>query len=93
MTQDLTETAREKFAAHFGCEARGVVFAPGRVNLIGEHVDYNEGLVLPMPVKAGTAIAWSMGEGTDIEVHAADLARDIVKRIKTSKMKEGCFYN
>lgn len=74
MTQDLTETAREEFAAHFGCEAQGVVFAPGRVNLIGEHVDYNEGLVLPMPVKAGTAIAWSTEEGAEIKVHAADLA-------------------
>ena len=34
-----------------------VVFAPGRVNLIGEHTDYNEGFVLPVAIERGIAVA------------------------------------
>ena len=49
----------------FGVEPEGVVFAPGRVNLIGEHVDYNDGLVLPMPISVGTAVAWGRGDGSE----------------------------
>lgn len=36
------------------------VFAPGRVNLIGEHVDYNDGFVFPMAIPVGTMI---LGKG------------------------------
>lgn len=36
------------FAKEFGADATVCVSAPGRVNLIGEHTDYNEGFVLPM---------------------------------------------
>ena len=73
---DLEVTAQEHFRAHFGCDPDGVVFAPGRVNLIGEHVDYNDGLVLPMPVASGTAIAFSRSEGGNIEAFAADFAEE-----------------
>jgi len=52
------DRARTGFVAAFGIEPDGVAFAPGRVNLIGEHVDYNDGLVLPMPISTGTAVAW-----------------------------------
>ena len=80
------DRARAGFIETFGQEPAGVVFAPGRVNLMGEHVDYNDGLVLPMPITAGTAVAWGpesgpepeLGAGAAIEAVALDLdcARD-----------------
>ena len=71
----LIEQTRAGFAAAFGHQPDGVAFAPGRVNLIGEHVDYNDGLVLPMPIAAGTAVAWSAAEGAEIDAVALDLDR------------------
>ncbi len=47
---------REKFAEIYGGAAR-VFRAPGRVNLIGEHTDYNDGFVLPMAIDKETAVA------------------------------------
>ena len=75
---DLLQRARGGYAATYGAEPQGVVFAPGRVNLMGDHVDYNDGLVLPMPITAGTAIAWGAAGGAAIEAIALDLdgARD-----------------
>lgn len=70
------ERARAAFAGRFGKAPDGVVFAPGRVNLIGEHVDYNDGLVLPMPVRQGTAVAWGHRRGGIAEIHAADFDND-----------------
>lgn len=44
----IRSDAIETFAANFGARPDVLVCAPGRVNLIGEHVDYNDGFVLPM---------------------------------------------
>jgi galactokinase len=52
---------------------RAVAFAPGRVNLIGEHTDYNGGLALPFAISQGVTVR---AEGTDdlrIDAHAGDL--------------------
>ena len=53
----LVRTAVRSFHARFGGEARWVVAAPGRVNLIGEHTDYNGGFVLPMAIDRYVVIA------------------------------------
>ncbi|MFF2242728.1 galactokinase [Arthrobacter sp. NPDC058130] len=45
------------FASHFGRHPDGVWQAPGRVNLIGEHTDYNAGLVLPFAINRSTTVA------------------------------------
>lgn len=46
----MIERAKRRFADAFGGLPEWVVRAPGRVNLIGEHVDYNDGLVLPIGI-------------------------------------------
>jgi galactokinase len=68
----VLERARQGFVASFGTAPDGVVFVPGRVNLIGEHVDYNDGRVLPMPISVGTAIAWRASAAPDITAVALD---------------------
>lgn len=47
----------EKFTEHFGGRKPRLFRAPGRVNLIGEHTDYNGGFVLPMAIERETAVA------------------------------------
>jgi galactokinase len=39
------------------------VFAPGRVNLIGEHTDYNEGFVFPLALEKRTVVVGRLGRG------------------------------
>lgn len=48
------------YAHQQGIDAEGVWSAPGRVNLIGEHTDYNDGFVLPFAIQQRTAVALSV---------------------------------
>jgi galactokinase len=66
------ERAAAAFAEAFGGPPEDIAFAPGRVNLIGEHVDYCDGLVLPMPLAMGTAVAWRRTATPGCTVMAAD---------------------
>jgi len=50
----MLKEINNKFIEIYGVEASEVFFAPGRVNLIGEHIDYNGGLVLPCALSCGT---------------------------------------
>src|SRR3954452_14370714 len=52
---------------------RVTAFAPGRVNLIGEHTDYNGGLCLPFAIDRGITVAAEPMAGGEIEAHALDL--------------------
>ena len=54
---ELADLTAQTFAAEFGRPASIIVAAPGRVNIIGEHTDYNDGFVLPMAIDRYTVIA------------------------------------
>jgi galactokinase len=53
----LVENVTRAFRSHHDRDPRWVVAAPGRVNLIGEHTDYNDGFVFPMAIERYTVIA------------------------------------
>jgi galactokinase len=55
--QSGADAARTLFRTAFGCEPAAVASAPGRVNLIGEHTDYNGGQVLPIAIDRRTWVA------------------------------------
>ena len=67
------ERAAELFERVYGGEPEGVVSAPGRVNLIGDHTDYTGGLVLPAALNLETALAYRRLEGS---VRASSEAAD-----------------
>ncbi len=54
---DAGRQALDAFHAQFSAEATYLAYAPGRVTLIGDHTDYNEGFVLPMAIERGIHVA------------------------------------
>jgi len=60
LSSSFKQSAAESFLARFGSTPDGVWSAPGRVNLIGEHTDYNEGFVLPFAINRRTFAALSL---------------------------------
>jgi galactokinase len=55
--KELAAQAAQQFAKIYGRQPCWIVAAPGRVNLIGEHTDYNDGFVFPMAIERYTVIA------------------------------------
>ncbi|HXI60902.1 MAG TPA: galactokinase [Polyangia bacterium] len=58
----------------FGAPPTIIGWAPGRVNLIGEHTDYQGGLVFPMPLGRGTSVALRPTTGDAVRIHSASEA-------------------
>ena len=64
------------FEQRFGCEGGACYAAPGRINLIGEHTDYNGGYVFPGAVEQ-CLMAWIRPNGTDsVRLYAVDLGME-----------------
>nr|AAA27113.1 galactokinase (galK) (EC 2.7.1.6) [Salmonella enterica subsp. enterica serovar Typhimurium] len=69
---NLKENASRLFAEIFGYPATHTIQAPGRVNLIGEHTDYNDGFVLPCAIDYQTVISCAPRDDRTVRVIAAD---------------------
>jgi galactokinase len=67
----LLTVAQEGFAAAFGYLPDGLWSAPGRVNLIGEHTDYNEGFVLPFAIDRRTVAALALRKDRLVRVSSS----------------------
>ena len=85
--RDIRDDARDGFAENFGHDPSGLWSAPGRVNLIGEHTDYNDGFVLPFAINRRTVVA--VGIRDDRMLRVASSHADEVAEIDLSTLKPG----
>jgi galactokinase len=70
---DLLDETKQIYEKRFLHEPTRTVAAPGRVNLIGEHTDYNEGHVLPVAIDRFTAVAASSRADRLCRLYTANL--------------------
>jgi len=68
----LKQQVQRYFVEQFGYPSTHTIQAPGRVNLIGEHTDYNDGFVLPCAINFQTIISCARRDDNIIRVVAAD---------------------
>jgi len=76
MTASLQDTLLTAFEARFGRAATHLARAPGRVNLIGEHTDYNDGFVLPCAINHDAWVAVAPRADDQVQVLALDVSED-----------------
>ena len=67
------QLSQKKFTEHYGYNAEQTVFAPGRVNIIGEHTDYNDGFVMPCAINYGMAVSFAKRNDSIWRVYAIDI--------------------
>jgi galactokinase len=83
------EQLRENFAQAFGGRPELIVRSPGRVNLIGEHTDYNDGWVFPVALDMGTDVAARRREERVLRVVAPRLHAEDHVPIDDLRPREG----
>ncbi|MGL6193339.1 MAG: galactokinase family protein, partial [Thermoguttaceae bacterium] len=71
--KELVDSARKEYVKRFGSQPIWFVAAPGRVNLIGEHTDYNDGFVLPMAIERYTVIAAGHSENRKSTLYSMNM--------------------
>jgi len=88
MNQQLVDSVREKFKQRFGMEPR-IFRSPGRVNIIGEHTDYNNGFVLPAAIDKAVYVGISRRDDDQIFLYSEEFNEehntDLVTVMPTDK--------
>ncbi len=74
---DLQSRVTTEVTQRFGSRPSAIVRAPGRVNLIGEHTDYNDGFVLPMAIDRAIWIALSPRPDRKVATYSLDFAETV----------------
>ncbi|PAU37672.1 galactokinase [Vibrio coralliilyticus] len=69
---ELTQAVKASFKQVLNYQPSHIIQAPGRVNLIGEHTDYNDGFVLPCAINYQTVVAAAKRDDTRVRVIAVD---------------------
>ena len=81
------ESVLKCFEEKYGNAPEYLVRAPGRVNLIGEHTDYNDGYVMPLAIDYAVWIAFSHITEPEVRIHSIDFDQSIVMPINNALTK------
>lgn len=73
---ELAAETERVFTERYGSTPQCVTAAPGRVNLIGEHTDYNDGFVLPMAIERQTTVAASKRAGDTARLYSVTMGEE-----------------
>src|SRR5438270_3146584 len=94
---ELGKSVAEQFAKRHGRPPRWIAAAPGRVNVIGEHTDYNDGFVFPMAIDRYTVIAAAPADDKSGRVQLTSTVEDASAQIDLKKplhpLKKGTWSN
>jgi len=80
---------KEEFKKRFHKQAEHIFFSPGRVNLIGEHIDYNGGRVMPCAIELGTWLAVSKNVKKVFRFHCLNFPETAELHLQNSYSKSG----
>ena len=83
------ESLLQEFRNRFHKEPDHLFFCPGRVNLIGEHIDYNGGRVMPCAISLGVGLAASKNIDKRIRFHCANFPETAELHLQSSWSKSG----
>ena len=83
MDEKVREELLTKFRGQFGIEPSVMAYAPGRVEVLGNHTDYNEGFVLSAAIDLGCFFAVSLSDDDTCRVLAGDLMKEAIARLET----------
>ncbi|MDD3586210.1 MAG: galactokinase [Thermoguttaceae bacterium] len=84
MSEKLVDEAVAEFRSRFHSDPTFGVCAPGRVNLIGEHTDYNDGFVFPMAIERYTVIVAQPVQGQSAQVYSTCTGEEAILRCSGS---------
>jgi galactokinase len=84
----MPESAQNNPAARLMLDGQYYSEAPGRVNLLGEHVDYNGGAVLPMAINRLVRIEAKLEKKGTFHIEAIDLGKSVEFSLDSMKLKK-----
>ncbi|MFA9404827.1 MAG: galactokinase [Anaerolineales bacterium] len=82
---NIQNQAIRTFVERYGFEPQYLIRAPGRVNLIGEHTDYNDGFVFPMAINRAIWIALQPSNESAVQLYSKDFSEEFVMNINEIK--------
>jgi galactokinase len=85
----MKNSLSEKFNDIYGKEAQHAYFSPGRVNLIGEHIDYNGGLVMPCAITFGTYLLVTTNTDNVFRFRSLNFDENADIALQTGYQKDG----